>query len=494
MIKLLSKVSITGILLIFLCSSATSQKLNNTLYLMQNVPQSNQLNPAIRPECKVFVGFPALSSIYFNYSNSSFAYKDVITDGTGIQSDSLVVDVNSFHDALKTTNFVSQQTELTLFALGIKAKDYYFTLDIIEKEDSRFSFDKEMISFLKNGNYNYRGKTSNWGGLGVDASYYHEIALGVSKKVNDKWTVGVKGKMLFGVANMHMEDSDMSVFTSASGDQIILNSQHRLRASVPINQISYDSDGYVDDINFNSDDYDADFFLNTQNKGFAIDLGMTYQMDEKTILYASILDMGAINWKSDGYEFVQDGQFTYDGTDWSQSGNSNDPNYEEIEDVFEDLSDDIADEFRVSDLSGSYSVALPTKIYLGGTHQISEKVNLGALTRTEIFNGKVQSSLSLSANARFFKNLSTSLSYTATNNSYNNIGFGLAAKAGPVQFYAISDNIMAAFKPNSAQVANFRFGINFLFGCKDKTVLRNSCSFEDELKKERKRKKRPLKK
>lgn len=488
MTRFLIKISLTGFLCLILTYIGMAQKLNNTLYLMQNVPQSNQLNPAIQPECKVFVGFPALSSIYFNYSNSSFAYNDVITDGTGIRSDSLVVNVNSFHDALKTTNFISQQFELTLFALGIRAKNYYFTLDVIEKTDSRFSFYKEKITFLKDGNYDYRGRTANWGGLGLDANAYHEIALGVSKKINDKWTVGIKGKVLFGIANAHMEESDMSVFTSLTGDQVILNSKHRLRASIPINQISYDADGFVDDINFDGDDFDEDFFLNTDNKGFAVDLGMTYKMDEKTTLYASVLDIGAINWKSNGYEFSQDGSFTYDGADWSQSGNSNDPNYREIEDVFEDLVDDIEDEFRVTDLVGSYSVGLPTKIYLGGTHQIHKRVNLGALSRTEIFNGKAQSSLTLSANARFFRNLSTSLSYTAVNNSYNNVGFGLAAKFGPMQFYTITDNFMAAIKPNSAQVANIRFGFNFLFGCKDKTKKKDYCSWEEEIK----NKKKPL--
>lgn len=487
MTKTFTNISLTGILILLLSVSVSAQKMNNTLYLMQNVPQSNQLNPAIQPECKVFVGFPALSSIYLNYSNSSFGYSDIIKDGTGIRKDSLVVDINGFHDALQTTNFVSQQFELSLFALGIRAKNYFFTLDVIEKEESRFSFDQEMLTFLKDGNYPFRGRTANWGGLGLDASYYHEIALGVSKKINDKWTVGIKGKMLFGIANMHMEDSDLSVFTSASGDEIILKSDHRLFVSMPINEIGLDSDGFVNDIDINGDDYGEDFFSNTDNKGFAVDLGMTYQMDEKTRLYASILDIGSINWKTEGREFSQNGSFTWTGADWSQSGNSKDPNYEEIEDVFDDLSDSIADEFRVTDRIGSYKVGLPTKIYIGGTHDLNKHVNVGALSRTEIFNGKIQSSLTFSANARFFKNLSTSLSYSVVNNSYNNIGFGLATKLGPTQFYVVSDNVMAAIKPNTAHLANIRFGINFLFGCKDKTIKNNSCSFEDEIKSKKKR-------
>ncbi|MFA9371485.1 MAG: DUF5723 family protein [Labilibaculum antarcticum] len=488
MIKLIYKTSIAGLVFLFLSLSVSAQKMNNTLYLMQNVPQSNQLNPAIQPDCKVFVGFPALSSIYLNYSNSSFGYNDIITDGTGIRKDSLVVNINSFHDALQTTNFVSQQFELTLFALGIRAKDYFFTLDVIEKEDSRFSFDQEMVTFLKDGNYPFRGRTANWGGLGLDASYYHEVALGVSKKINDKWTVGIKAKMLFGIANMHMEDSDMSVFTSASGNEIVLNSEHRLRVSMPIDQVGLDSDGYVNDISMDGDAYDADFFANTDNKGFAVDLGMTYQMDEKTRLYASILDIGSINWKTDGHEFTQKGSFTWTGADWSQSGNSNDPNYREIEDVFEDLTDSIVDEFKATSGIGSYRVGLPAKIYFGGTHDLNKSINVGALSRTEIFNGKVQSSLTFSANARFFKNLSTTLSYSVVNNSYNNIGFGLATKLGPTQFYVVSDNVMAAIKPNTAHLANIRFGINFLFGCKDKTKKKDSCSFVDQVK----NKKKPL--
>lgn len=483
--KLRYKIILLVILSLLIQTNVRSQKMNNSLYFMQNVPQANQLNPAIQPEGKVFIGFPALSSVYLNYSNSSFGYKDVITDGTGIRKDSLVVNVNSFHDALKTTNYLSEQFQLTLFAIGIRAKKYFFTLDIIEKQDSRFSFDKEMITFLKDGNAKYRGRTSNWGGLGVDASYYREIAFGVSKQLNEKWTVGAKAKVLFGIANVNMVDSDISVFTSDAGDQVVLKSEQLLRASMPISTIKLDEDGYVDDISINGDDYDVDFFTNTENKGFAVDLGMTYQVNENTRLYASILDVGAIAWSSDTHEFSQDANFEWEGADWSQSGNSNNPNFEEIEDVFENLTDSLVDQFRVSNNTSAYSTGLPCKLYFGGTHQLNKKVNVGALSRTEIFNGKVQSALTFSANARFFKNLSTTLSYSILNNSYNNIGFGLATKLGPTQFYVVSDNVMAAIKPNSAHLANIRFGINFLFGYKDKTVLRNSCSFEDEIRKKR---------
>jgi hypothetical protein len=473
--------------LVFSAILASGQKMNNTLYLMQNVPQSNQLNPAIQPECKVFVGFPALSSIYFNYSNNSFAYSDIIHKGTGIRKDSLIVDINKFHDALKSTNFITQQIDLSLFALGIRAKNFYFTFDIIEKNDFHTSADKEIISFLKDGNYNYRGKTADFGGLGLDANHYREFALGVSKKINDKWTVGVKGKLLFGIANLNMEKSDVSITTSLTGDQVDLRSRQLLNVSLPINQIGFNDNGFVDDINFDGDDFDQDFALNTDNKGLAIDLGATYQMDEKTTLYASIVDLGYINWKTDVHQFTQDATFKYTGADLTQSGNSNAPDYKEVEDAFDDLVDDLKDEFMISDDAKSYRTALPTRLYMGGSYKVSKRLNFGALSRTEIYNSKIHSSLTLSANARVIRNVSTSISYSMVNNTYNNIGVGLATKLGPFQLYMVSDNILAPINPKNFQNFSFRFGLNMLFGCRDKTRQKNSCSFEEE-----RNKKKPL--
>lgn len=461
----------------------SAQKMNNTLYLMKNVPQSNQLNPAIQPECKVFLGFPGLSSIYLNYSNNGFTYEDIIKDGTGLQKDSLVVDINSFHDALQSTNRISNQFEATVFALGIRAKKMFFTLDVTSKVDSRLGFDKGLISFLKDGNAAFMGKTAYLGSLGLEGTAYHEVALGVSKQVTEKLTVGVKAKALFGVANMHMDDSDLSVYTSESGDLVRLRSKQLMKVSMPLEiteEVDADGTSYIDDIDILDDDMDANFFSGTDNRGYAFDLGATYQFNNKTTFYASILDIGGIKWKN-SYELYQDASFDWAGGDWSQSGNSNDPNYREIEDVMEDLTDSISDAFRFRDNTGSYSRALPTKIYLGGSYDINKRLSFGAVSRTEIYEGKLRPSLTLSANTRVIRNFSASFSYSMVNNSYNNIGVGVAGKLGPFQVYAVSDNILA-MNPNTAKLANVRFGVNMMFGCRKKTSRKKDvCKIQEDL-------------
>ena len=463
---------------LFISNLVSAQKMNNTLYLMQNVPQSNQLNPAIQPECKVFLGFPGLSSIYLNYANNGFTYNDIIKDGTGLQKDSLVVDINSFHDALQSTNTIVNQLDYTFFSLGIRAEKMFFTLDVSSKVDSRLGFDKGLVSFLKNGNASYMGRTADLGAIGLDGTAYHEIALGVSKQVTEKLTVGVKAKMLLGVANMHMDESNLSVYTSESGDLVQLRSKQLMKVSMPLN-VTQDRDGYIDEIEVLDDDLGTTFFSGTNNKGFAFDLGATYQFDDRTTFYASILDIGGIKW-NDTYELSQDASFDWQGGDWSQSGNSNDPNYREIEDVMEDLTDSITDAFRFNDKAGSYSRALPCKVYLGGSYKLNERVNVGAVSRTEIFDGKLRPSLSLSANTRVIRNFSASVSYSMVNNSYNNVGAGIAAKLGPFQIYAVSDNILA-MNPNTAKTANLRFGMNMMFGCRKKTKKKDVCKIQEDL-------------
>jgi len=56
-------------------------------------------------------------------------------------------------------------------------------------------------------------------------------------------------------------------------------------------------------------------------------------------------------------------------------------------------------------------------------------------------------------------------SVTVMNNQFTNIGLGLVIKGGPVQLFLASDNIWGFVWPQSARNFNFRWGINWRFGC-----------------------------
>ncbi len=52
------------------------------------------------------------------------------------------------------------------------------------------------------------------------------------------------------------------------------------------------------------------------------------------------------------------------------------------------------------------------------------------------------------------------VSYNFFNSQFTNIGAGISIKAGPVQFYAVSDNVPGLIWYKSTNNSSLRFGIN----------------------------------
>lgn len=474
----------------FISCFTYSQKLNNTLYHMRDLPQVNIVNPAFQHKAKLYIGIPVLNSIYANYSNSSFTYSDLIKQGTGLRADSLVYNVDGFMKAIKTVNLLTSQVEVNLLSVAYRYKNYSFSLGITEKSDARIAFGDKLIDYMYNGNFSSRGEDITLGPINIDATYYRELALGVSKIIDSKLSLGFKFKILAGMGNIYTKSSKLSAYTAQNGSEIKFSSKQVIYSSVPISSIGFNDKGGVDNIKFSSDDFGPEFFLNTKNLGFAVDLGLIYKADEKTTLSASIIDLGFISWKSDVMRFSQDTVFIYKGADWSQSINSKAPNYKPMGDLMNGVLDSLTTGFTVNAAEGSYTKALSAKIYLAAKYDISKKINLGVLSRTEISRGKLYPSLSFSANSSLGKHLSSSVSYTIVNNNFVNLGLGIAAKLGSVQLYAVSDNLIAAFKPNDTRTANIRLGVNLLFGNANDYENKTSCNLYPSQKKKKGKKKK----
>ncbi|MCR9012990.1 DUF5723 family protein [Gabonibacter chumensis] len=452
---------ISFFLVLFPCF-VMAQDGNNTLYFLSNSPQRVKLNPAYQPEYKTYVGIPGLSGISLNLSNA-FKVDDLLRWGTGDKADSVIYDVNRLHKALREKNSLVLNTEIPILAIGFRINSWYATFDITQKNDIVFSFNKDIITFFKEGNANYLGQTFDWGGLGLKVTAYNEIGFGLSKRVNDRLTVGGRFKVLFGIANADMTDSKMGVYSSPDGDTIRLSSRQNIRVSAPI---KYTKDGeYVewDNIEFDEDAVDAKFLIGTGNLGFGVDLGAQYKLLDKLTLYASVLDLGFIRWEENTYNFKQNTSFDWTGADLSNSLNKDDPNYKDFGDAFEEMTDSLENRFRLTDKQAAYTTMLNAKIYAGATYQLKEWVNFGGLLKASVMDGRFFPAITLSANLRPIRNIGASVSYSMINGDFANVGAALTAKFGPFQFFVMTDNVLAA-NYTSTRTASARFGFNLLFG------------------------------
>lgn len=461
------------LLIIFLAvlsvGSLKAQEGNNTMYFLDNLPQRVRVNPSYQPEYNAWVGLPGLSGVQVNYMNTSFGVEDILKKKSFGRTDSVVIDLNSFHNALKKYNAIIFSNELPVLTVGFRVKSWYATLDIAEKSDFSFSFNKDLFTFLKEGNANYLGKTFDFGKLGINATAYIETALGLSKVINDRLIVGARLKVLFGIANVKMIDSELSVESVGDGEILRLHSKQDIRASIPLEPMPVGEFVDWDKLKFNDDDLSAGMV--TGNLGFGVDLGGQYKLLDRLTLHASLVDLGFIRWSENTHAFTQDKTFDWTGADISNSVNENNPGHISMNDAFENLTDSIKDEFRLENNVGAYSTMLHTKFYAGATYQLCEMVNVGGLVKASIMNKHFYPSLAFSGNVRLLRNVSVAVTYSMMAGNYANIGAGLTAKLGPFQLYAVTDNTLAA-NYTVARNLNARVGINLLFGHQEKVERR----------------------
>lgn len=461
---------------------AFSQSMNNTLFFLEKSPQSIKLNPANTPDYDLWIGFPGLSSISLNYNNNSFTISDLLKKGPIApgEPDSVMITAKKFKNSLVKHNYMSLNNEIDLFTLGFRVKRSYFTFAISHKNDLMFGFNKDLVNFVVDGNTKYLGETMDIGGLQLNGMAYNKVSFGMSREFGYEkdFIVGARFSLLMGVASVKTVQSDVTAYTQKDGTLIRIKAQQRMFASLPYNIIAMtDEEGYADFDKFEFDDnfIDGRFYAGVDNLGFGMDVGMQYKPNEDFTLHASILDMGFIKWRSYLSELKQGdpdnlndpATFEWKGNDWGKPKDPDSPDFKDFDDLMSDLADSLGYKFKIHKHYKAYNTALNTKFYIGANYKLRDGLRLGVLSRTQFYYGNVATSLTLSANASLSRNISASVSYTAANNSYTNLGLGLTAKLGCLQFYMVTDNLTAAMVTKT-QMANFRFGINFLFGHKNR--------------------------
>lgn len=456
----IKNISVVLLFLMTLAGGAFSQQAN-TMFHMKGLPNSVEFNPAVhRDSSALIIGLPGVSIS----SSTGFAYSDLIHYGTGALKDSLVFDFIKFHDALEKENHVVIESGIDLFKLGFRARNYFFSIDIRDRVVFQGSFDKSLVGFLRDGNAKYLGQNVDLGNLAFNAMHFREYGIGVSHDfMNGRLTLGARAKALYGKANMNVDKLNLQVNTSAGGESLTVKATGEANISGPV-ELTFDEYGFIDETNDNFDI--ADYLFSNTNTGFAVDLGANYKVNNRLQVGASVIDLGSIKWSENVYNMLQDGTYEYTGADLSQSLNDQAEGYKKASDVFQDLTDSIKSGFKINNSRNKYTASIPTKIYLSGSYKLTEKTDLGFLGRAYLYEGNNDLSMTFSANTLVWRGISLTASYSVMNKAYDNLGFGMAARLGPVQLYMVSDKILSALKPADAHAFTFRFGINLLMGRK----------------------------
>ncbi len=465
------------VLLAVFVADASAQN-SQVLYFM-NIPQNHLANPALRPSNAVYIGLPGLSGINLNVNNNFVNFSDVFLKGQ--PKDSIIsflhpdYDVNKFLAKIQDKNFFEPEVTVPLFGLGFSiGSNGYVFLDINERIAGNIVLPGDLFRLALKGNEEFAGSKIDLSSLRADMKYYHEFGIGYSRNFTDKLRIGVKGKLLFGIANASVDNKSLGI--TVNDDY-----SHTLDANLTVNisgpvkvyeNAKHNIDSIViDDSRLKTSGGRVDFLSGKKNMGLGLDIGATYNVTDRIVVSAAITDLGFITWKKDVVNLKADNQFKFSGLNMLDFFNGT----KTIDELGKDMLDSLKNAFTISNTKASFTTYLPFGITLGGSYNVTKQISVGLLSYTRIIDKQFREALTLSANINLGNALSTSFSYTAANHRYDNLGAGLAFRAGIVQFYLISDRIPVMWykiKDKSSTVPipanwntfNLRLGMNLVFG------------------------------
>lgn len=453
--------AIIAIVILFTGIIVKSQE-PNTLYFMDRVPQASMMNPAFVPKCNFYFGIPA-SNFHTNINfaplkfNTIFPYDNVDkTVGIFMRNDNTKA---SFLNALSSNNELYTDFQNDILIFGFRIKEWYFHFNASARSTFSFAYPKSFVETLLINGFELN-TMYDYSKLGLSGNSYAEFGFGMTRQINEFWTVGAKMKVLRGIANVRTNNNQFSIGTVDENDLYVLRvkSDFSVDMTIPYYKVNKGENLSMDSLIEKDDDYKIKPF---ENMGFAIDLGATYSGIENLVLSASVIDLGSISWKDNVSNMKLSSNFEFDGADFVADSFDN---------AFDDSFEALKDSFKFSSSSNvSYSTALPTKIYIGGEYSFVKFFSVGLLSSSRIYQGEFSEQLTFSGNLKPAKMAMLSLSYSIIDNAAHTLGMGFSFRIPPTQFYFVWDNIPVYygkyFVPYKMDRINFRFGMNWVFGC-----------------------------
>ena len=430
---------IFAVVFIFCNNTITFSQQQVGLHFM-DVWQTSKTNPAYISDSTIVIGLPGIHLNYYNTAGDFNSFiVDYLNEEEGIKPGEALSDLPSVDNVLRGV------LEVETFNIGYRFGKFQLGLNHVQKTDTYLKFPKTLAQLFLEGNGQFIGQE-------IDLSHdlnlmsYNEFGLSGAMQLN-KLNVGARVKLLTGIANASVEKGELSLFTDDDVYQLTIDGDYALDASGLVN---------VDDLdNFNLTTFSFNDFI-TDNLGFAIDLGVTYEVNNKLNLSASVLDLGKINWKENVSKYVNEGKMNYDGFDFSQFVGNDSISFGNIADTLENT-------FNFSEESDSYSTNMPFKVYLSGTYQLNEKTRLGGLLYYENYRGEHFPVFGLSANTKFKEIFNVGTTYSVRKNSYFNLGLNFAIDYKNFQLFATADNVIGIFQPYKSSNVNICGGLNLLF-------------------------------
>lgn len=478
------RINLVTLFAVLLGSATLAAQHKQLLYDFYEIPQSLMINPGVKTPYKWHAGAPLLSGIGFQAGANGISVNDLFAND-GIDFTTKVRD--RAINGLSPRDEFGGSGQIEIFSGGFRSANRpndYYSFGMYGEGFASVFWPRDLAILAFEGNANNLNRRFDLGHLKVQGEAVNVFHFGVNRKLNDKWNVGLRGKIYSSVFEFKS--------TRNSGYFITTEGTNNILANTLVADLKLQTSGVsrfleiIDDSNGISAQEELPKWLLGRsffggNLGIGADFGFTYQLNQNTILTGSLLDVGFI-YHTNGLEnYSLNGAVTNEGVEIFLPEDL----FQGNTDLWQELVDDIEALVPYDINEEPFLSVRPIKLNASIRYNFGEAglktedcyCDYQSVATTDRFDylnavgGHLsminrargpQAALTAFYQRRFGSILALKGTYTVDKYSMTNLGLGLNLQAGPVNFYVLADNLLGYQNLADSHYASFQFGFNII--------------------------------
>jgi hypothetical protein len=448
------------------------------LYDFSEIPQSLILNPGVQADFNWYAGVPVLSGLSAHAGSNGISVNDIFAD------DGLDINVKvreRMVAGLSTRDEFMGNVSLELLSGGYRSENpnIFYSFGAYLELDNITYWPQDYAYLAFEGNADQLDRRFDLGDLKSRGSMVNVFHFGINKKIDENLTVGARGKIYSSIAD----------YNSSTNNGYFLNTegQNNLLATTISADLKLRSSGFGELRNAERDETLGSAITKRAlfggDLGLGLDIGFSYHLNDRTVVTASLLDLGLIYHSSDVYTYSLEGSATVEGIEIDVLEDFANLN----RDFWQDLVDEIEEIVPFETSNKAYITFRPTKLNASLRHDFGKPIKNGSGINCDCTAGSTKNRLRVKYRnsfgghlyainrprgpqlaltgfylRRFGNYMALKATYTADKFSYTNLGLGLNIQAGPVNFYVMADNLLSYQNIAATNYASFQLGLNII--------------------------------
>jgi hypothetical protein len=422
-------------------------------YGSKAVVPSMSANPAMTTDARFVLALPLVSSFQMEATTTFKLAEAMVKNSDG----KTVFDVSKFAAAAKDENAATMNLGLDIFSVGFRVKSTNFvSFGMQHFSTFKGTASDDLLKLIADGN---AGKPLvNLDRESIYINQFNAFYAGLSRSfLNERLTVGARLKMYQGIGNLQSDRANLTIKTNANS-----NPAYAISVAGGLQAEGGGIYGIALDSNLRKDfATNARSNLFGMGRGFGMDIGASFKINDKINISASAVNLGSITWKQDFARFVKvvgTGSFEFAGIKRRVAVEGQPTIAHDIDSIQANFEKG----FSLNTSKVEYSRGLPSIIAAAVSYSMSDKHQVMAMLRSQSLNGTRVNLVGLKYQFTPMRSLQLMGGVSLLTDAPVSFGGGMVWSPGPFQLHLMADNIAALSALDNNNYMQIQAGLNIV--------------------------------